>query len=218
MKLNSATKRVVITGLCFFTVLLISACSDIREGASDLAEVKSSAHIEAHSKETRSHWRKRLAWNDDCEESFSASYVGLESGIEVYALQGGLEIVSVLCSAGAYQPSFLYFIVDESTGLEKVNPLTFSFYESADGQTMQSHPQTELRGEPLIDTARGQLSILNLARQSGDCGSWSVYAIQREYAELLELWARFPCPVKIEAHAEQQVGKPPEGWVKIDHD
>ena len=218
MKLNSATKRVVITGLYFFAALLISACSDVREGASGLAEVKSSAHIEAHSKETRSHWRKRLAWNDDCEESFSASYAGLESGIEVYTLKNGLELVSVLCSAGAYQPSFLYFIVDEDIELEQDIPLKFLYYESADGQTLQSYSRSELWGEPLIDTARGQLSILNLARQTGDCGSWAVYAIHRENAELLELWARFPCPVKIEAHAEQQIGKPPEGWVKIDHD
>lgn len=205
--------------LYFFTALLsLSACSASREGTSEFSKVISTANDESRNIEKRLYWRKKLTWNNDCEESFSVSYVGPESGIEVYTLQNDLELVSVLCSAGAYQPSFLYYIVDKEAGSEKVIPLKFTYYESADGQTLQSHPQSELWGEPIVDVSRGQLSILNLARQSGDCGSWAVYALHRRHAELLELWARFPCPEIIEARAESRNGKPPAGWIKIDHD
>jgi len=198
--------------------LWFSACSPIRQSVSDTGKVKTSAQIKADNYEKRLNWRKMLAWNNDCEESFQASYAGLGSGVEVYALQNGLDLVSVLCSAGAYQPSFVYFIVDKNAGFDRAIAIKFNSAESADGESLQSNPQIELWGEPMIDVALGEYNILKLARQTGDCGIWAVYALQGEFAELLELWTRFPCPAKIESRAEQRVGMPPEGWIRVDYD
>ena len=219
IRLNSAAKPAAIPWILFLYALVwLSACSPVQQRVPEASKVKTSAQIKADNIEIRSNWRKTLAWNMDCEQSFQASYAGLGSGVEVYALQNGLELVSVLCSAGAYQPSFVYFIVDKNAGVDRVVALKFNSVESADGQSLQSNPQIELWGEPMIDAARGELNILNLARQTGDCGSWAVYALQGEFAELLELWTRFPCPAKIEAHAEQRIGMPPQGWIRVDHE
>ncbi len=219
IKFSSAVKRASIFSIfSLYALFWFSACSPVQQRIPEASKVKTSAQIKADNIEIRLKWRKTLAWNIDCEDSFQASYAGLGSGVEVYALQNGLELVSVLCSAGAYQPSFVYFIVDKNAGVDRVIAMKFNRVESADGESLQSNPQFELWGEPMIDAAHGELNILNLARQTGDCGSWAVYALQGKLAELLELWTRFPCPAKIEAHAEQRIGMPPQGWIRVDHE
>ncbi|GEM_PF-2144031 len=211
--------RLKDTGFIGFalTLLFISGCSSKAPEAVD-DRILSPAQLKAQSVQVRSKWRRTLQWNNSCEDAFQASYVGQQSGVQVYKADNTVELVSVLCSAGAYQPSFVYFLLAKHKSGVTAQAINFPIYASDDGWNMNRSVQTEIWGEPIFDSERVELNILNVARQSGDCGSWAVYSLEQASAELMELWALFPCPQNIEAPAEQKIGVPPAGWVRVDHE
>jgi hypothetical protein len=61
-----------------------------------------------------------------------------------------------------------------------------------------------------------ELSILHLSRQTRDCGIWTRYALHGgEPAELVDAWARLPCPADPEPPVTPDPGHPPQGWTRI---
>ena len=215
----AVSTRLTATGFIGYAIvlLLIGGCSSKVPGEAD-DPVLSPAQIKVKSAQVRSNWRKNLQWSNSCEDAFQASYVGQQSGVQVYKVDDRAELISVLCSAGAYQPSFVYFLLDQKVSSVKPRAVSFPIYDSNDGQHLNLVEQTEIWGEPLFDSGRGELNILNVARQSRDCGSWAVYGLDSGRAELLELWTRYPCPQNIQTPAEQRTGVPPTGWVRVDHE
>lgn len=207
-----------LTSICIASILaLLGACSS-KEPVVSKETALSPAQIKFRNLEARSNWRKRLGWDQSCEDGFLASYAGLESGVEVQALTDHSNLVSVLCSAGAYQPSFLYFFIHNNDHQSEARLIEFPIYTADGGSHTNLKIETEIWGESLYDSERGELNILNVARQTRDCGSWAVYNIDGGSAELLELWTRYPCPSDIETPAEQKIGLPPPGWVRVDHE
>jgi hypothetical protein len=168
--------------------------------------------------EDRAAWRKVLGWTDDCEQAFEISYAGKGVGIEFHALRDGMTLVAVLCAAGAYQPSFMYYLLDESSPNAVASLLNFPTYESPDGRFLIHARHVELWGEPSLLHNERELTVLSLARQTGDCGTWARYGFTRREVELREFWARLPCPAEIEPPADPKPGEPPEGWRRVDDD
>lgn len=152
---------------------------------------------------------------DDCEDAFRLSYASDGSGVEMYALSADMEFYSVLCSAGAYQPSFSFFLRDAKSSKTLASPLEFIVWESEDGETLTSSKQTELWGETLFDAKSRRLDMLSVSRQSRDCGSWATYRIENKKAHLIAVWALLPCPSEPGTAVSLENGSPPLEWVKV---
>ena len=164
----------------------------------------------------RGAWRSVLGWSDDCQQAFELSAAGTGSGLQFLALHPELTVVAVLCAAGAYQPSFVYYLADTGGGQVAATLLEFPTYESPDGQSLIATRQSELWGEPSLLPASGELAVLSLARQTGDCGTWARYGFDDGSVELREFWAALPCPTEIQPPADPAPGSPPAGWTKVE--
>jgi hypothetical protein len=162
----------------------------------------------------RTGWRSVLNWPDDCEEAFQASHAGDDAGLVFNELSPGISFVEVLCAAGAYQPSFVYVRLDERSTVPIARLLIFPVYESSDGVSIESARASEIWGEPFVSSARRELAILNLARQTGDCGIWTRYNIGGELPEMVDA-RRAPCAARPEAPATSSNGEPPRGWQPV---
>jgi hypothetical protein len=64
--------------------------------------------------------------------------------------------------------------------------------------------------------ASGELAVLSLARQTGDCGTWARYGFEADSVQLREFWAALPCPAEIQPAADPAPGSPPAGWTKVE--
>lgn len=162
----------------------------------------------------RTAWRRVLNWSDECEEAFQASHVGDEGGLVFNELSPGISLVEVLCAAGSYQPSFVYVRFDERPPAPVAKVLSFPTYESSDGVSITSANASELWGEPFVSPARQELAVLNLARQTGDCGIWTRYNIGGEMPEMVEARST-PCSIPPGAPAASGDGGPPHGWKPV---
>jgi hypothetical protein len=162
----------------------------------------------------RTDWRSVLNWPNDCEEAFQASHVGDDAGLVFNELSPGISFVEVLCAAGAYQPSFVYVRLDERSTIPIARLLIFPVYESSDGVSIESAKASEIWGEPFVSPARRELTILNLARQTGDCGIWTRYNIGGDLPEMVDA-RRAPCATRPGAPATSSNGEPPRGWQPV---
>jgi hypothetical protein len=164
----------------------------------------------------RAAWREILKWPEDCETAFEQSRPSDDPGLGFHRLADGLSLVEVLCAAGAYQPSFRYFRLDESPPRPTARALSLPTYESADGTTLARALTTEVWGEPVFLPKTRQLIILSLARQTGDCGTWARYAFPAGEPRLEEMRARYPCPEPPEEPVQTATRQPPPGWRLIE--
>ena len=162
----------------------------------------------------RTGWRSVLNWPDECEETFQASHAGDDGGLVFNELAPGISFVEVLCAAGSYQPSFVYVRFDERSTAPIATLLIFPVYESSDGVSIASVKASELWGEPFVSPARRELAILNLTRQTGDCGIWTRYNIGGEIPEMVDA-RRAPCSTRPGAPATSSDGEPPRGWQPV---
>jgi len=160
----------------------------------------------------RAGWRAVLKWPDECEEAFRASHVGEDGGLVFDELGPGLSFVEVLCAAGSYQPSFVYVRFDERARAPVATVVSFRVYQSPDGRSIERTDETELWGEPSVSSVRQELTVLNLARQTGDCGIWSRYHIGNETPTAVDVRTRLPCPPRPGPRATSESGDPPRGW------
>lgn len=168
--------------------------------------------------EDRAAWRDTLGLSDDCERAFEVSYAGEGAGLELFPVGEETAVITVLCSAGAYQPSFLYYYLDLRDSGLVASPIEFPTYESADGQSLTPARRFELWGEPTFLPESGELTVLRIARQTGDCGTWARYGFDRDEVELRGFRARLPCPAEIQSAVDPQPGLPPPGWRSVDEE
>jgi hypothetical protein len=161
-------------------------------------------------------WRELLHWDDDCEDAYELSYGGAESGLQRFTLSDEQALVAVLCAAGSYVPSFVYYYVEQHNSNFSTAQLQFPTFESADGETLAAAEQTELWGEPTFWPMRGELTVLRLARQTGDCGTWARYGFAGGQVQLQEFWAAFPCTAEPRTPVNPASVSPPAGWRRVD--
>jgi hypothetical protein len=163
----------------------------------------------------RAEWRPILGWPDDCEQAFQASRVGDDAGLVFEEDSAGLWVVHVLCATGSYQPSSVFVRLDERGSAPTAAVLTLSTLQSEDGTSIGKIDTTEIWGEPSVSGEERRLTVLNLSRQTGDCGIWTRYDIRDGVLDLAEAWARLPCPAEPEAPAAAEAGRPPKGWTRV---
>lgn len=164
----------------------------------------------------RTAWRALLAWPEACDTAYEASRASDDSGITVTPLGGGRVFIQTLCANGAYQPSFVYGIVDARGAQGAGRVLAFPAVESPDGTTLRRTTATELPGESWFSAARTELTVLNLWRQTADCGVWTRYDIGNGEPRLVEVRGRFPCPASPGEPARPVDGAAPAGWAVVD--
>jgi len=160
----------------------------------------------------RADWRHVLNWDETCEKEFQSSRVAEDGGLVFHQIVPSVSLVEVLCSAGAYQPSFVIVRLDERSQPPVADVLTFVTYESMDGSSLQSAQQVEMTGEPSILAEQRELTVLNVFRQTRDCGIWTRYGILDGTPQLKELRVRLPCPTGAGVPASPEPGRPPRGW------
>lgn len=166
--------------------------------------------------EDRAAWRARLRWPDGCEQAFQASRATGDAGLVFMPVAAGVSVVQVLCAAGAYQPSFVYIRYDETAAPPASTLLEFATYRSPDGTTLEPAVATELPGEAFLDAGARELAVLNLFRQTADCGVWTRYSLTGARPQLREARARVPCPAGPGEPARPEGAAPPAGWEPID--
>ena len=167
----------------------------------------------------RERWRAVLAWPDACESAFQTSHAADDPGLTFTTLTPGVAIVQVLCAAGAYQPSWVYVQLDERRVPPSASVLRFPVYETEDGTAITSTEQSEVWGEPTWSAAARELSVLNIVRQTGDCGIWTRYRLPSDDTAtrpvVVEARALLPCPARPRERAVSADGQPPLDWTPI---
>ncbi len=104
-------------------------------------------------------WKRRLGWDRECD------YVG---DVKAVALGNQRQLITVQCIPGAYQPMSYLYLYDNAQ--EKGKPLRLGLPESS--ENLQ-----EVYGRINYDTKRKELSILNLSRGVGDCGTYRTFEL-----------------------------------------
>lgn len=160
----------------------------------------------------RARWRPVLQWPESCEEAFQASRAGEDGGMAFHTLGPGLWTVEVLCAAGSYQPSHVFLRFDERGSSPMATLLEFPVYESEDGQRVTQRMESELFGETTFSADGRTLSLLSLARQLGDCGTWTRYRVSTERPKLVAAAARLPCGAAPGDAVDWKEGAAPPGW------
>ena len=160
----------------------------------------------------RARWFERLHWPAECEDAFARTRLTDDGGLEAHSPQPGISTVIVRCAVGAYQPTSIVLRLDERSTTPVATVLEFPAFESLDGRTLAPARVTELAGEIAALDAGNTLTVLSLARQLGDCGTWARYRIADGAPVLVAFAARVPCPQAAGLRAEPPPGQPPAGW------
>jgi hypothetical protein len=160
----------------------------------------------------RASWLAVLNWPDECESAFQASHVGNDPGLVFHPLTSQLSVVEVVCAAGSYQASSTVIRLDERTPTREVSVLRFPIYESEDGVEFTTTETSEIWGEIAIAAAKPVMTVLNLARQTGDCGVWTRYDIASTVPAIIDVRARLPCPSRARPPVRFAVDHGPPGW------
>jgi hypothetical protein len=163
----------------------------------------------------RARWRSILKWPDDCETAFQSSHAGSDPGLIFHEVAPQLTIVAILCAAGSYQSSATMVRLDERGSAPAAATLRFPVYETADGATVTNTESAEIWGEIAIDSAPPVVTVLNLARQTADCGIWTRYDIAGANPVVTEARARLPCPERARPAIRSDPHHPPIGWRRI---
>jgi hypothetical protein len=153
-------------------------------------------------REDRAGWRQLLRWSNDCEEAYQATAPG-RNGLAFFPLGSGRSLVQVTCAMGAYQPSQVYYVVDD-TGRTPgaVRFVTFEATGEA-GDTLQRQQVEELTGLAEFNASTRVLSVWNKYRGPGDCGSYALYQFADGSARLREFRAKTECDGQGAEHPEQ---------------
>jgi hypothetical protein len=153
----------------------------------------------------RKAWREIVGWPEDCEEAFQATAGsgGENAGLEFFDLGEGRRLVQVLCAGGAYQPSQVFAVVDESGAKPSAKVLTFDIYESPSDDKLEKTSAQELWGLADFDARTKQLKVHNRFRGPGDCGTLATYGFDGGTPRLKELRADTRCDGKGADNPEQ---------------
>jgi hypothetical protein len=161
----------------------------------------------------RAAWRQILRWPDGCEDAFQASHASDDGGLLFETLDEGVLLVQVVCALGAYQPASVWLTVRPSnTGDAMVSVLAFPVEPAERPDTSVAHRETEIFGEWTFDRSSGQLTLLSVARQTGDCGFWARYVVRADAVRQTEFASKSPCPSRPGPHATLDATHPPPNW------
>lgn len=173
------------------------------------------------SRTDRERWRQIAAWPEECESAFQASVASSDAGLVFHELADGRFLLQVLCAAGAYQPSHVFLSLDERAAPPVAALLKLPIYQSEDGRSIARTMEAEIFGEPTWLPDSRELTILSLARQTGDCGVWTKYRFTAQddavRPAVVEARALLPCPARLRDRAVSIQGQPPNGWKPIRH-
>ena len=163
------------------------------------------ASVPVHERDRRA-WRTALGWSAECEEGF-AVLPDRGTGVELFPLPDGRQLVQVACAPGAYQGSFVYFRVDGAGAPTGPAPLAFPDYadsgENGPGR-LQPERTVEMYGLPTFLPADTRLRVLRRFRGLGDCGLLLTYDVTTPAPTLLELRGKLAC--------DGDASVPPERW------
>jgi len=126
---------------------------------------------------SRSEWRQQLHWPQPCEQAFEQTRGPEEkqSGVRVIPLSGGWRVVEVRCAAGAYQPSQMFVGISPAGIVSPpVSVPTMTFDDEGHATWNASE---EVWGTVTFASAANEVTIVNVARGLGDCGSVIAYQI-----------------------------------------
>jgi hypothetical protein len=163
----------------------------------------------------RASWRPILGWSDECESAFQTSHAGNDPGVVFHELAPRLAVVEVLCAAGSYQASSTLVRLDERRSVPEATVLRFPVYEAQNNAPFKRMEATEIWGAVSIDPAKSVMTVLNLARQTGDCGVWTRYDIGGDAPAVMDAQARLPCPPRARPPVRLDIGRAPIGWRAI---
>jgi hypothetical protein len=93
--------------------------------------------------------------------------------------------------------------------------LKFPVFEAETGAAFKQTNATEVWGEVSIDPDKPVMTVLNLARQTGDCGIWTSYDISGDAPTVMAARARLPCPARARPPVRSAIGIAPVGWRPI---
>jgi hypothetical protein len=129
---------------------------------------------------SRSEWRQQLHWPEVCEQAFGRTREqrGSQSGVRVMRLSSGWRVVEVRCAAGAYQPSQM-FVGISPTGIAS-RPIPVQTLAFDDQGRPKWSTSEEVWGNVTFAADAHELTIVNMARGLGDCGSMIVYRIDAD--------------------------------------
>ncbi len=156
-----------------------------------------------------------LQWPETCEQAFVTTHASYDGGLTFHRLADGVTLVQVTCAAGAYQGSSVFVRLDETTEPAVARTLTFTTFTSADGATLEPDETVEVWGETTVLAETQQLTVLTVARQLRDCGTWARYALDAPEPRVVEVFAQVVCPEEPGPPAQPEPGRPPDGWVRI---
>lgn len=163
----------------------------------------------------RARWFATLGWPQDCEDAFAATRVGDDGGLEFHELRSGESIALVRCANGAYQPSSIVVRASRDRSPGSARALTFEVPESPDGLQVIVRPGTELSGELQWIGHSDSIVVLSLARQTGDCGTWTRYRFIAGAPTTDAAYAAFPCPEVPGEPVDFRPEHPPENWKPV---
>jgi uncharacterized protein DUF1176 len=142
-----------------------------------------------------------LQWPENCERGFAPSDSS-SAGLEFLPLAArGRVLAQVMCSLGAYQPTYLYYVVDTSAmsspARSRVSgPLEFQDYVDSGmpgRNRLTAERTTEVVGLPTYLPDRRYLRIFRRFRGIGDCGLLLTYEIVDTQAVLREARGKLAC-------------------------
>jgi len=206
-----ATALLALTLACSPRTNAVDSTAAPRAGNADAAPIPRSNATVAD----RAAWFARLHWPNACEDDFVKTHLTDDGGVEFYLLSPGISLVVVRCALGAYQSTSVVLRLDERSAIPTATVLEFPTYESLDGATLNATRTAELAGEITVLDARHALTVLSLARQIGDCGTWARYQMLDSTPKLEAFAERVRCPEDAGERAEPKPGDPPAGWKPV---
>lgn len=150
----------------------------------------------------RAKWRAILHWPASCEEKWD---VAMGAGIGTWRTSSDKRLVQVSCFLGAYQGTFMLYLVDAKR--RATGPLVLVSYRDPGSGRPTLTRQKEILGVASFTPATGILTVLDKFRGVGDCGIYSTFRLKDDRFVPTEVRAKVACD-----------GKPPydaRRWPKL---
>lgn len=213
------------------------AAAERETPAAPLAALRRAAPLTRADREA---WRKVLQWPAACEEAFQATAAAgqpaattADGGLAFHALGTGVTLVRVTCrgaaaargsaaggsAIGGSQPSQVFVRLDERGSSPEAFVLRFPVVHAtanASSETLSPAMEMELTGNALVAPDGRALSLLTTAQASGECGTWTLYALAGEHPRISALTVQAPCPGPVSDAPAAHDGNSPPGWRAID--
>lgn len=114
-------------------------------------------------------WKQTLQWDRHCD------YI---AEVEAVDISKTLQVVTVQCIPGAYQPMHYVYLFDKASN----NHWQLEIPNNESSQEIWGHIE--------INAARAEITVLSLSRGLGDCGTFSRYKINTDTPLAFELSER----------------------------